>query len=152
MTESWARLRAEAPDFAKSIEARLNANLHHVLGTIRPDGSPRLSGTEISISPTELGLGMMPECHKLADIRRDPRIEVHTAPLDTELKEPDIKLSGSLRPNGEVEREADDEVDGPAGFLFIIDIERASSVRVDGDELGFCIWTPAGGLRISRRS
>ncbi len=35
MNRSWIALRTEAPDLARAITDRFDANLHHVLGTIR---------------------------------------------------------------------------------------------------------------------
>ncbi len=144
MPESWEQLKNEAPELASAVERRLQANLHHILGTIRADGSPRLSGTEVQITPTQLRLGMMPDSQKLQDVIRDPRVEIHTAPVDVELKDGDAKLSGALRPDGETER--------APGSAFIIDFDNVSLVRVDNDELEFTTWSKTGGLHVTRRT
>ena len=41
----WSRFEAEAPELAAAVQARFAAHIHHIIGTLRPDGSPRLSGT-----------------------------------------------------------------------------------------------------------
>lgn len=67
MTSSWQKLSAEAPELAAIITSRYAANLHHVLGTIRPDGSVRLSGNEVEVTSEDGRLGMMADSHKLAE-------------------------------------------------------------------------------------
>ncbi|CAN5582282.1 pyridoxamine 5'-phosphate oxidase family protein [soil metagenome] len=142
MSTSWIRLGAEAPELASSITSRFDANLHHILGTIRSDGSPRLSGSEIEITPDRIRLGMMPDSHKLADVRRDPRVEIHSAPLDPKLADGDAKLLGLL---------IDDNAPDQPGSGFVLDIAGASVVRVAGDELEFTTWSPTAGLHTLRR-
>ena len=142
--EAWEQLKQQAPDLARSIEGRLAANRHHILGTIRPDGTPRLSGTEVGVTPTQLRIGMMPDSLKLLDAQRDPRFELHTAPLDPDLVEGDGKLRGTLRSDGNVH-------DQP-GSAFVLDIEHASLVRVDNDALELTIWNPTDGVRTIRRT
>ncbi len=144
MTESWEQLSTDAPELAAAIEQRLGANVHHILATIQADGSPRLSGTEIEITPIQLRLGMMPNSHKLDDVNRDPRVAIHTAPLDPDLADGDAKLAGSLR--------ADGATQGQPGHAFVFDFHTASLVRVVGEQLEFTIWTRKDGVRTIRRS
>ena len=143
-TGTWEQLQQQAPDLARSVEGRLAANRHHILGTIRPDGTPRLSGTEVEVTPTELRIGMMPDSLKLRDVQRDPRFELHTAPLDPDLVEGDVKLRGTLRHAGNVP-------DQP-GSAFVLDIEHASLVRVDNDALELTIWNPTDRVHTIRRT
>ena len=60
MHSSWKDFAASAPMLADVVKARFGSNLHHVIGTVRADGSPRLSGTEVTIEDGEVSLGMMP--------------------------------------------------------------------------------------------
>lgn len=140
----WHEFERAAPELADAIRNRFEANLHHVLGTIRPDGSPRLSGTEVHIEHGEVTLGMMPGSQKLSDVRGDPRVELHSAPLETDLAAGDAKLAGSLvehRPTHETE-----------GTSFRLRIALASLVRVEGNQLLFTTWRPGRGVHESRRS
>lgn len=140
-TATWAELAAAAPELADAIRGRFAASLHHVLGTIRRDGAPRLSGTEVAIDE-EVRLGMMPGSHKLRDVRRDPRVELHSAPLERTLVEGDARLAGTLVEDG------GDESDGA---FFRLAIQRAGLVRVVGRQLEVTSWTPAGGLTVQHR-
>lgn len=141
---TWADLVEDSPELAERIAARFAANLHHVLGTIRADGAPRLSGTEVTIAEGRVTVGMMPGSRKLADVRRDPRVEVHSAPIDDDLADGDAKLAGILaaipEPDG-----------GVPGSYFEVRIRSASLVRVEGDELVFTVWRPDRGSRTIRR-
>lgn len=140
---SWQRVREEAPELAASVRARFAANLHHVIGTLRADGAPRLSGTEVGVDD-EVRLGMMPGSRKLEDVRRDPRVEIHSAPLEDDLRDGDAKLSGRLVDAGPVE--------GQPGSAFTLDIECVGLVRVVDDELVLTTWTPGAGVRTTRRT
>lgn len=141
---SWKTFADADPAFAAVVRGRFEAHLHHVLGTIRPSGAPRLSGTEVDIGD-EVRLGMMPHSRKLADVSRDPRVEVHSAPLETsELAFGDARLTGRLVSDGPTE--------GVAGHSFVLDIERVTLIRVEADELVVTSWTPEGGTRTTRRT
>ncbi len=143
MTATFTELETDAPDLAATIRRIFEANRHHVIGTVRRDGSPRLSGTEVHIVDGDVVIGMMADSLKLADVRRDARVEIHSAPLDTELRIGDAKLSGSLVEIG--------PTDGPEGREFHFAIERVAVVRVDGEELVIATWDPRRGFREIRR-
>lgn len=143
---SWAEFAADAPDLAASVRARFEANLHHVIGTLRANGAPRLSGTEIHVEGDELTLGMMVDSLKLADVLRDPRVEIHCAPLvsgdGSDLC--DVKVSGALVARG--------PTTGPDGSAFSVDIRGVSRVQVRDNQLVLDTWRPGRGLRQVRRS
>jgi len=86
---------------------------------------------------------MMPESHKLDDVCRDPRVELHSAPLEADLAEGDAKLAGLLVDVGATA--------GQPGTAFVLDVTLASLLRVVGDELEFVTWSPDTGLRTHRR-
>ncbi len=140
---SWSRLLAEAPELAETVRARFAANRHHVLGTVRTNGAPRLSGTEVDLTDGGIRLGMMDDAHKRVDIARDARVEIHSAPLDADLAEADVKVGGHLEHLGAVA-----EI---GGDWFGLVLTHASAVRVDGDELVFDTWDHERGARQRRR-
>mgnify|MGYP002364569439 FL=1 len=140
---NWATFAEQAPELAARAHARLEANRHHLLATLRHTGAPRLSGTEAHVEDGELVVGMMMASRKLDDVRRDPRVEIHTAPLDPELHDSDVKFSGSL-----VERPSADGVDG---VMFQMNFTRVSDLVVDGNELVITVWRPGSGVRTIRR-
>jgi hypothetical protein len=141
---SWSEVESSAPELAAAIRRCFEANLHHVLGTVRASGAPRLSGTEVEFRDNgEVGVGMMAGSRKLADVLRDPRVEIHSAPLDTDLARGDAKLAGRLVHVG--------PTDGPDGVSLALDIDVASLVAVRGDELVLLVWRLGEGVREIRR-
>jgi hypothetical protein len=136
---TWDDFATSAPALADLVKARFESNLHHVIGTVRVDGSPRLSGTEVVIDDGEVSLGMMPGSMKLADVTRDPRVEIHSAPLEEDLVAGDVKLAGRLLPVGDVE--------GQPGSAFVLDLARVNVVQVRGEALRVSSWTPERGVR-----
>lgn len=141
----WAAVTADAPGLAAQIRARFAAHPHHVLGTLRATGAPRLNGTEVHIGDRAVSLGMMPGSRKLADVRRDPRVEIHSAPLEHDLSAGDAKLTGRLV---EIDR---DEPAHPDAAAFELAIELVSLVRVEHDELVITTWDPGHGVSETRR-
>src|SRR5689334_6568746 len=91
---TWADFAAQAPDLATQVAARLDAYGLALLATLRADGSPRISGIEPLVSHGELWFGMMPGSRKVADLERDPRFALHSATIDKNVAERDVKLSG----------------------------------------------------------
>jgi hypothetical protein len=99
----------------------------------------------VAIDGKELTLGMIVGSRKLADVRRDPRVEIHAAPVAS-IDGPeggDAKVAGTLVTTGPTE--------GPEGTAFRLDITLASQVRVEGNELVFLTWRPGRGVREIRR-
>src|SRR5690349_3584442 len=96
---SWAEFAAAEPELAARVEERFAIRKHKTLATIRKDGSPRISGIEIQFEQGQIVLGMMPESRKLADLRRDPRVAIHSPTDDPPLDRPaawrgEAKISG----------------------------------------------------------
>src|ERR1700749_1605225 len=76
---TYAELQTAAPDIAAPIAARLEKSVLGMLGTIRRDGSPRVSPIDTAWFEGRLFVGMMPGSTKSQDVERDPRISVVTA-------------------------------------------------------------------------
>ena len=155
---TWADFAAAAPDLAAFVRERLEAHRHRYLATIRADGSPRLSGIELTIHAGELWIGSMPDSFKMADLRRDPRVAIHSGSDDPPAFKGDARLSGHAL-------FADDEVvkadflvaagGGPPGpfDLVRLRITEASTVREAGgrDHLVIDSWRPGGPVRTLER-
>ena len=78
----WGEVRREAPEFADRVQAAFERNRHMTLATLRRDGSPRISGTEIEFDGGDLFVGMMPASRKARDLLCDPRIAIHGPTAD----------------------------------------------------------------------
>lgn len=160
----WGDLEDAEPDFAGAVRARFDAYRHKLVATIRADGSPRLSGIEITFRDGDLWLGSMPGAAKGRDLRRDPRLALHTSSPDPDDDDPsawagDAKLDGRaelVEDPAEFRRYAgDDGGPEPGAFdLFRIDVLRVSTVRVGDppDHLVIETWRPDAGLRRIERA
>ena len=153
----WTEIAAQAPDLVRRVELALDAHKHKVLATLRADGAPRVSGTEVDRHEGDLYLGSMPEARKARDLQRDPRFALHSAPVDDKLAEvPDVKLAGTAV---EVTGDAFDAYvvahggELPPGpfHLFRLDVTEVVLTRVDSDELVVESWHPGRGALVVRR-
>jgi hypothetical protein len=152
---SWHELAQDAPEFADRVRSRFEAGTNKTLATLRRDGSPRISASELSFADGQVSLGMMPDSLKLADVRRDRRVAVHSPTLEPP-EDPgswlgDAKLAGVL-----VEAEPPDD-QHPGAAFFRLDVTEAvltyvTSSEPDGpvDLLVVESWHPGIGHR--RRS
>jgi hypothetical protein len=152
---SWHELMRDAPEFAARVRSCFDAGTNKTLATLRRDGSPRVSGTELRITEEQVTLGMMPGSMKLADVRRDPRVAVHSPtlepPEDLGSWLGDAKLAGVL---ADAEPTAADPADAAS---FRLDITEAVLTYVTSSAPGGPVdllvvesWHPGVGHR--RRS
>lgn len=134
---SWSEFAAIAPELADAVAARFDDHLHALLATLRRDGFPRISGIEAHFFGDDLWLGMMPDSVKGADLQRDPRFSLHSAPTDLEMVEGDAKIHGRAVLEEDEETIAafvaslpHEDPPGPMD-LFRVDVVDVSLVRVD---------------------
>jgi pyridoxamine 5'-phosphate oxidase-like protein len=160
---SWQEVEAAVPDLAAAVRTVFDAHKHKVLATLRADGSPRVSGNEVTFKDGEIWLGMMHRSVKALDLLRDPRLAVHSATVDAELTLGDAKLAGraveetdpqTIRRFSSDSAEEHDGVEPPEPFhLFRVDIGEVSIVRIGdpADHLVIESWSPAAGYRRTER-
>src|SRR6478609_1541568 len=94
---TFSQLESSAPDLATPIRERFGATGLALLGTIRADGSPRVSPIEVTLHDGHLYVGMMPGSRKSLDVLRDPRISLLTPVADKDDLAGEGKLFGELR-------------------------------------------------------
>ncbi len=144
---SWAQFVEASPEFAQRVEALFSAYKHHTMATVRKDGAPRISGTEVEIDSGELCLGMMPATRRAADLRRDPRIAIHSHSVDPPEDDPGA-WSGEAILFGRAEELISQE---RASDRFCVDVEQVVLTWLDSRVLAIETWTPAHGLVRSER-
>ncbi|MFL4906493.1 pyridoxamine 5'-phosphate oxidase family protein [Streptomyces sp. MMS24-I2-30] len=153
---NWAAFSTTAPELASIAERRFGAFRHHVLATLRRDGSPRTSGLEVRFLDGELWLGMMPHSLKTLDLRRDPRFVLQANPGDgTDLGDGDVRVAGravEVEDPG-VKEAYVKEVEPPQPFhLFRAELtEVVRTYIADGTFLVTESWQPGRPLRTLRR-
>jgi hypothetical protein len=152
----WDEFAKQCPEIAKLGEERLRKNELCMVGSIRKDGSPRISPSEVDFAAGQLLLGMMWQSKKALDLLRDPRCAIHSCVCDRMGTEGEFKLYGEavdiqdpdLR---ETYRQAifariGWEPEEPKYHLFAIDIASAAFATF-ADEHYALAWDPAKGLR-----
>ena len=145
----WSEIDSVAATLTGVAELRFAANRHHVLGTIRPDGSPRLSGTEVYFHRGDVWIGCMPTSGKVSDLRRDPRCALHTAPIDLEMVEGDAVIDAVAveTEDADVWAAITEGSEEPVnGVLFRMDVTRFRVVQVEDDRLLVHSWDPDRGV------
>lgn len=149
----WNEVQAGAGEFASKVERCFAAGTNKTIATLRKDGSPRISATELEFVDGTITLGMMGGSMKLLDVRRDPRVAIH-APTVEPPKNPaehpgDAKLAGVLL------EQSDHEEDPrfPGAGAFELDVHEAVLTYVDETETYLVIesWHPDRGCSTQRR-
>ncbi|CAN5536722.1 pyridoxamine 5'-phosphate oxidase family protein [soil metagenome] len=146
---TWSDIVADAPAFADRLRTIFVAGTNKTLATLRLDGSPRISGTELEFDGPRITLGMMPNSRKLADVQRDARVAIHSPTIEPPkgtLGLGDAKLSGVLVP---IDPPSPESLDG---LYFELDIHDAVVTWVENDLLIIESWTPGGGLKKASRT
>lgn len=147
----WADIEKSEPDLASRIRARFEGHPHHVLGTVRLDGSPRLSGINVFFNDGRLWFGSMASARKVDDIRRDPRVAFYSATLDEHMNGGDASISGIAKPLSAETINVWRPESPTDGDFFEVDIIRLHLVEVVAEELVVSMWDNARGLRIVKR-
>lgn len=155
---SFADVETEQPEFAERIRAAFDAHKHKILATLRADGSPRISGIEASFAGGQLWLAGMTRSVKFADLRRDPRMALHSGSDEPATFSADAKVSGRAVEVVGAEREAfavstGNEADGDYE-LFRIDLEQVvlTALAEDKSALVISSWRPGQGITETRRT
>ncbi len=91
----WSEIEDEAPELVALARRFLDANGHKTMATLRRDGGPRISGTEVIFADGDVWLGSMPNSVKGADLRRDGRFAIHSASAPPAEWKGDAKFAGT---------------------------------------------------------
>jgi hypothetical protein len=148
----WKEVAEGEPEFAAHVRRCFGIRKHSTLATLRRDGSPRISGSEVQFEEDGgIYLGMMPGSLKALDLRRDPRLALHSPTEDTPETDQsswvgDAKIAGRAV-----------EVSGPEGadpsHRFRIDVTEVvlTTLGEPADHLVIQSWHPGRGLERRKR-
>ena len=103
---SWSDVEAAATELAARARDIFDAHKHKTLATLRRDGSPRISGTEVEFADGEMWLGSMWKSVKALDLERDPRFALHSGSEDPSAWTADAKVAGRVEEVMDPERKA----------------------------------------------
>ena len=166
---SFAEIESLEPDLADRVRAILSSTSNAVPGTIRRDGSPRLSGADPYFHDGQLRIWSMPQARKGQDLRRDHRVAVHSIPWDSrklrdgaaDVGQADAKVSGTAVLGSDADElssfrawlRSERGFDPPEDWdLFTIEIDALAVVFVDDGQLAVDQWSTTGGRRTMRRA
>jgi hypothetical protein len=92
----WPEFARAAPELAACGAAMLRAFTLGYLGTLRPDGSPRIHPVTVTIDDTGLYLFAVATTPKVIDLRRDPRYALHAFPtfVDGDFRDDEFSFGG----------------------------------------------------------
>lgn len=141
---TWAEFEAADPEFAARVRKLMSTRKHLTMATLRRDGSPRISGTEVEFADGQVRIGSMSRAVKAMDLRRDGRVAIHGPTTDPPTDNAagwigEAKIAGTAR-----------EVDsGSDSHRFVIDIQEAVITRLNeaGDRLVVETWNRERGHR-----
>lgn len=143
---SWQEFSEQAPELAARVRARFDAGKSHVLATVRRDGSPRVSGSEVDFRGEEIYVGSMLDAVKARDLQRDGRFAIHAFPGVEDGG--DAKLAGVAV---EVADPAPLRGNTEPSHLFRLDLREAVLTWVDEDTLFVESWREGRGtVRFAR--
>jgi hypothetical protein len=155
----WRDLEAAAPEIARLGKERLDQTRVALLGTLRKDGSPRISPVEPFLTQGRLLFGAMPWSMKTRDLQRDPRCVLHSAVSDPDSGEGELKLYGRAAKVDDQIREAAREAwwvgrPAEAASVFSLEIEQATFISWDLEhgEMTVRRWSPHRGYAEATRS
>jgi hypothetical protein len=148
---TWKQFEEEAAGLAAEVRSRFEAHETHVLATIRKDGSPRVSGSEVAFIGPELTFGSMPAAMKARDLQRDGRFALHAHPGNG-----DAKIAGVAVEvvDAEAKRAFSTGKEPPGDFhAFRLDLTEAVLTTVDEEEqlLVVHLWRPGQGAKVIKR-
>jgi hypothetical protein len=155
----WHGFAAECPELAELAAERFAADQLVLLGTLRRDGSPRISAVEPDLAAGELMIGMIPDSVKALDLLRDPRCTVHSWPPDNKGRRGDLKLYGDAVdvPDPAGKHAYEEAIFARTGWrpsepyhCFAFDLTSVGFVRFDDDGREVWSWCPGRPLRKRR--
>ncbi len=145
----WREFAQAAPEMARLGEERFDRTGVVLVGTVRKDGSPRISPVEPLITQGQLFLGMMWRSTKALDLLRDPRCVVHSTISNRDGSEGEFKLRGravDVRDPGMRERYSEalyEKIEWRPEepyHLFSVDVESAAFIAYEDEEQSLKRW------------
>ena len=155
---SWRDVELGAPELSRLGLNRLNSARVALLGTLRRDGSPRISPVEPYIAKGQLLIGAMAWSAKASDLRRDQRYALHSAITGPDTGEGELKLTGPAVEAGQDLRASAADAwwlaQAPEkAVVFALHIGQAVFIDWDINRGLMTVhrWSPASGYAVASR-
>lgn len=142
----WAMFEQQAPELAAAVWQRFSVGKHCTLATLRRDGSPRISGTEVELSGGDLWTGSMSGAVKALDLQRDPRLGLHSPSVDPPEGD-EMGWAGEAKLSGL----AVEQATGEGSHRFRVDLTEVVLTTLAAGQLVITCWHPGRGVEERRR-
>jgi hypothetical protein len=155
---SWREFETAAPSIAEIGRQRLELARIALLGTLRKDGSPRISPVEPYLSQEHLFFGAMSWSLKTRDLQHDPRCVLHSAITAPDAAEAEFKLYGRAVEAPDEIREGSQgwwQAQSPsAAVVFVLTVEQATLIqwKLQLGQMSVLRWSTRDGLTETSRS
>jgi hypothetical protein len=145
----WADALADAGPVGAAAAERLLRPGVVLLGTVRLDGTARISPCEPFAWEGELWLPMLQGSRKVADLRRDARVLVHSIVTGREGTEGEVKLRGAAHEldDGARRRRLCHAI--AAALPFAPEPDRVDAFAVDVASIVHVSWSAEGDQRVA---
>jgi hypothetical protein len=141
----WSEFAARAPRLAALGEARLLAPGVVLVGTIRRDGTPRISPVEPLLWERDLWLSMLLGSLKAADLRRDSRLLIHSVVTSRDGQAGEFKVRGRAVAEGDARIQAAYAEQVRERIGWSPEPGRFHLFRVELDDVAFIRYEEASG-------
>ena len=138
----FSELEADDPELAAAVRAAFAVAKHCTIATLRADGAPRISGTEVEFEDGAVYIGTPDDARKALDLRRDPRVAIHSPTRDPQ---PDGSWAGEAKVSGIAVEVPVPEGYPPGSARFRIDLTSVVHTGLSGDtppRLQIRLWRP----------
>ena len=145
----WEEVERAAPELVREVREAFAVRKHATLATLRRDGGPRISGTEVEFTETGVFVGSMPGALKALDLRRDPRFALHSPTVDPPADDPGA-WAGEAKIAGWVE-ELSDPSSVAEAHRFQLHVDEVVHTRVANNRLEITSWHEGRGVSVRTR-
>jgi len=141
----WEEFEASEPGLASLAREEFDRYGMALVGTLRRDGSPRISCVLPYVLDGELLLGMMWQSRKAVDLQRDSRLVLHNPISTNQGNEVEISVHGravEIQDEAIRQRYVDSlsEWEGRDFHLFSVDIQNIGLIRYERGEQHVRVW------------
>jgi Pyridoxamine 5'-phosphate oxidase len=152
LVATWDDIVKDAPEFAAKVRRRFEMGTNKTIATLRRDGSPRITAIEAQFTDGEVTMGMMADSLKLRDVRRDPRVALHSPTIEFEVPDPDWPGDAKLAGNAIEMPASPDSEPGTGSFKIDIAEVALTYVGTPADHLVIESWHAGQGWRRQTRA
>jgi hypothetical protein len=157
--EPWSALEEAAPQLARHGRRLIEQFGFVLLGTIRGDGTPRISPVEVHLVDGHVMLAMIPHTRKADDVRRDPRVVLQTPVTHAGDPGGELKLRGRVVRVEADQREATaDAIQAASGWrpgsswlVVSVALESAAYLGWDQGDMLLLRWNRHRGAQDAER-